>query len=113
MCADMVAVRWKDESGREQQASALLEDISTSGACLNLDSPLPLGAGVVIEYRKGRFEGAVCYCFFREIGYYVGVHFKPATKWSLHDYRPRHLLDLRKLLTRRSGRKDEVRSVAR
>ena len=73
MCADMVAVRWKNESGVEQQASALLEDISASGACLNLDSPLPLGAGVVINYRKGRFEGSVCYCFFREIGYYVGV----------------------------------------
>lgn len=49
MCADMVAVRWKDESGVEQQASALLDDISTSGACLNLDSPVPLGASVVIE----------------------------------------------------------------
>jgi hypothetical protein len=100
MCADMVAVRWKDESGREQQASALLEDISTSGACLNLDFPLPLGAGVVIEYRKGRFEGAVCYCFFREIGYYIGVKFKPATRWSLREYRPRHLLDLKELLIR-------------
>jgi len=69
------------------------------------DSPLPLGAGVVIEYRKGRFEGAVCYCFFREIGYYVGVKFKPATRWSLREYRPRHLLDLKKLLTRRTAAK--------
>lgn len=105
MCADMVAVRWKDESGVEQQASALLDDISTSGACLNLDSPVPLGASVVIEYREGRFEGSVCYCFFREIGYYVGIHFKPATKWCPRRYRPRHLLDLKKLLTRRTSAK--------
>jgi hypothetical protein len=103
MCADMVAVRWKNESGVEQQASALLEDISTSGACLNLDSPLPLGAGVVINYRNGRFEGSVCYCFFREIGYYVGVNFEPASKWSIREYRPRHLLDLKRLLMRRTG----------
>lgn len=105
MCADMVAVRWKDERGVEQEASALLDDISTSGACLNLDSPLPLDTSVVIEYRKGRFEGSVCYCFFREIGYYVGVHFKPATQWSPQQYRPRHLLDLKKLLLRRTAAK--------
>jgi len=105
MCADMVAVRWKDESGAEQQATALLDDISISGACLNLDSPLPLGSSVVIEYRKGRLEGSVCYCFFREIGYYVGVHFKPATKWSPQQYRPKHLLDVKKLLTRRTAAK--------
>jgi hypothetical protein len=103
MCADMVDVHWKNESGAERQASALLEDISTSGACLNLDSPLPLGADVVIEYRKGRFEGSVCYCFFREIGYYVGVHFEPASKWSPREYRPRHLLDLKRLLTRKAA----------
>lgn len=105
MCADMVAVQWKDESGVERQATALLDDISISGACLNLDSPLPLGATVVIEYRKGRFEGSVCYCFFREIGYYIGVHFKPATKWSPQQYRPRHLLDVKKLLPRRTAAK--------
>jgi len=103
MCADMVTVRWKDDSGADRQTSALLEDISNSGVCLNLDAPLPLGTPVAIEYRKGRFEGSVCYCTFREIGYYVGVHFRPATKWSLRDYRPRHLLDISKLLTRRTA----------
>ncbi len=105
MCADIVAIHWKDESGVEQHATALLDDISASGACLNLDSPVPLGTAVAIEYRKGHFEGSVCYCFFREIGYYVGVHFEPASQWSLVDYRPRHLLDLRKLLTSKSDGK--------
>jgi len=105
MCADIVAIRWKDESGVEQQAAAMLDDISASGVCLNLDLPLPLDTAVIIEYRKGRFEGSVCYCFFREIGYYVGVHFKPATRWSIEDYRPKHLLDLKKLLTRKTASK--------
>ena len=102
MCADMVAIEWTDDSGIEQKATALLDDISVSGACLNLDAPLPLGTGVVIEYREGRLEGSVCYCFFRDIGYYVGVHFKPASRWSLQRYRPKHLLDLKQLLTRRT-----------
>ena len=100
MCADMVGVRWLDESGVKRDATALLEDISASGACLQLDSPLPLGTRLEITYRNGRLEGSVCYCFYREIGYWVGVEFKPQTRWSRRQYRPRHLLDLKKLLAK-------------
>ncbi|PYT25966.1 MAG: hypothetical protein DMG57_23245 [Acidobacteria bacterium] len=42
MCADMVGVQWKDHSGRDHSFSALLEDISHSGACLQTEMPLPM-----------------------------------------------------------------------
>jgi hypothetical protein len=100
MCADMVEVQWKDDAGRLRTCTALLEDISTSGACLQLDGPVSRGTTVEIEYRGGRLEGSVCYCFFRDIGYWVGVQFTPKTKWSRQQFRPRHLLDVRKLLGR-------------
>ncbi len=99
MCADIVEVQWIDQAGQHQQTTALLDDIAPSGACLNLDNPLPLDTSVVIRYRKGRLEGSVCYCFFQDIGYYIGVQFKPDTKWSPTQYRPKYLLDLKKLLT--------------
>jgi hypothetical protein len=102
MCADMVEVQWADQAGQHQQTTALLDDIAPSGACLNLDNPLPVGTPVVIRYRKGRLEGSVCYCFFQDIGYYIGVQFKPHTKWSPKQYRPKYLLDLEKLLTKQS-----------
>jgi hypothetical protein len=108
MCADMVEVQWTDESGQHQQTTALLDDIAPSGACLNLDNPLPLGTAVVIRYRNGRLEGSVSYCFFRDIGYYVGVHFKPHTRWSPKQYRPKYLLDLKKLLTKRTPAKHKA-----
>jgi len=38
--------------------------------------------------------------FIREIGYWVGVQFAPTAKWSRREYRPKHLLDLKKLLTK-------------
>jgi len=101
LCADMVEVQWTDESGQHQQTTALLDDISPSGACLNVDNPLAIETAVVIRYSRGRLEGSVSYCFFRDIGYYVGVHFKPRTKWSPQQYRPKYLLDLKKLLTKR------------
>src|SRR5579864_4906436 len=98
MCADVVDVQWKDSSGKAHTCTGLLEDISTHGACLQLDSPLPLGTTVEIEYRGGHLEGSVCYCFFREIGYWLGVRFAPEVKWSKRQFRPKHLLDPKKLL---------------
>ena len=68
LCADMVEVQWKEDSGKVRTCTALLEDISPSGACLQLDTPLALGETLKIQYRKGRLEGSVCYCFFKDIG---------------------------------------------
>ena len=100
MCADMVEVQWKEDSGEVRTCTGLLEDISPSGACLQLDSPLALDKALVIRYRKGRLEGSVCYCFFKDIGYWVGVQFTARKKWSKKDFRPKHLLDPSKLLAR-------------
>ena len=100
MCADMVEVQWTEDSGDVRACTALLEDISPSGACLQLDSPLALDKTLVIQYRKGRLEGSVCYCFFKDIGYWVGVQFKSKKKWSKKDFRPKHLLDPRKLMAK-------------
>ena len=100
LCADMVQVRWKEDSGEVRTCSGLLEDISPSCACLKLDSPLSIGKTLQIEYRKGRLEGSVCYCFFKDIGYWIGVQFAAKTKWSKKDFRPKHLLDPRKLVAR-------------
>ncbi len=102
MCADMVGVQWIDDGGEARTCTALLEDISPSGACLQLDSPLPLGTMLGIEYHKGCLAGSVSYCYFFEIGYWIGVQFGPKTKWSPKRYRPRHLLDLKKLLSGQS-----------
>ena len=102
MCADMVEVEWKDGSGQTRKITGLLEDISPHGACLQLDDPLPLGTALDIEYHKGHLSGSVTYCDFSEIGYWVGVQFGSATKWSPKQFRPRHLLDLKKLVTGQS-----------
>lgn len=98
MCADMVEVCWKDRTGKPRRATALLEDISASGACLQLETALPLGAEIRWESPKQEFAGRVRYCVYREIGYFIGVEFESATKWSKRAYKPRHLLDLKRLM---------------
>lgn len=115
LCADMVEIRWKDRSGRQHKATALLEDISTSGACLQLETPIPLGAEIAWDATEQFFAGYVRYCVYREIGYFVGVEFSRSSRWSQLTYKPRHLLDLEKLVAavkKKAGSKGAAVSAA-
>jgi hypothetical protein len=98
LCADMVDVSWKDQAGRKKTATGLLEDISPSGACLQMEAPVPLGTAIQWRTADHEFTGAVRYCVYREIGYFVGVQFVANSRWSKKAFRPQHLLDLKKLL---------------
>jgi hypothetical protein len=98
LCADMVKLSWRDDQGRTWNAMALLEDISASGACFQLDTPVPESVEVHWCSPKQEFSGVVRYCVFREIGYFVGVELAQSSKWSRKAFRPQHLLDLKKLV---------------
>ena len=108
MCADLVEVCWRGAEGKRNKLSGLLEDISPSGACLQLESPIPVGSEVhwsaTIPSRpkrraaKREFFGRVRYCEYREIGYFVGVEFAAHSRWSRSSYKPQHLLDLKQFL---------------
>lgn len=100
LCADLVDVQWKDKTGRMRRTVANLEDISVSGACVQVDTPVPLETKLRIAHPKGEFQGRVCYCVYREIGYFLGIEFDPGYRWSIRQYRPRHLLDPRRLTDR-------------
>ena len=100
LCADLVDVRWKDKTGRSRRTVANLEDISLSGACVQVDTQIPLNTPVSITYPRGELSGIVRYCLFREIGYYIGIEFEPGIRWSQRSYKPLHLLDPRQLVRR-------------
>jgi hypothetical protein len=104
LCADLVDVQWKDQTGRVRRSVANLEDISLSGACLQVDRPVPLGTPYRITYPKGVLIGKVKYCVFREIGYFLGIEFEAGSRWSRSDFRPQHLLDPRHLVNRATER---------
>ena len=98
MRADMVEVCWREGRSRPRRITGLLEDISASGACLQVEMPLPLGADVSWDSCGHKFSGLVRYCVYREIGYFVGVEFNSGSKWSKRAYKPQHLLDLERLM---------------
>lgn len=103
LCADMVDVEWKDKSGWLRTSTALLEDISSSGACLQMDVPIPARSVVHIRHSKGALPGEVRYCSFRDIGYFVGLQFAEEQKWSRRLFRPKHVLDLQKMKVRKAA----------
>jgi hypothetical protein len=100
LCADLVDIRWKDQNGRTRRGVANLEDISLSGACLQVDRPVTLGVDIQIAYPNGELLGIVKYCVFREIGYFLGIEFHDGNRWNQQHFRPQHMLDPRRLMSR-------------
>jgi hypothetical protein len=93
MCAELVAISWTEDSGHIRSDMATLEDISTTGACLQLEQPIPAGTIVALYYPKGKYEGKVKYCKSQQTGYSLGIAFEPGYCWSKLDFQPEHLLE--------------------
>lgn len=74
---------------------------------MQLDEQIAQGTEVLVSYPRGEFTAEVRYCVFREIGYFVGLAFRPGSKWSKDDYRPMHLLDPRTLMRTRREQQGE------
>jgi len=89
LCSDLVAVQLENP---DQTLVANLEDISPSGACLEMQEPVPTDATLVLNCSNCRLRGKVRYCAFRQSGYQVGLKFMEC-KWSKQQYVPKHLLD--------------------
>ncbi len=104
LCADMVEVCWKDTAGRDCTSTALLEDISRSGMCLQFEIPVALGIKVCVDCPGEKLDGVVRYCVYREIGYFVGIELAASSRWSREHFEPQHLLDLEELVMRSAGR---------
>lgn len=101
LCADLVHIRWKDKGGKTRKSVANLEDISATGACLQMEMEVPQDTVIRITHPNGELAGSVKYCQFREIGYFVGIQFEEGGKWSMEEFRPQHLLDPRRLVERK------------
>ncbi len=91
LCADMVEIEWTDAQGDLRIATALLEDISPLGLCLQLETELPIYSVVILNLNGTRTCAMVRYCQWREIGYFAGLTFPPGSRWSSENFRPQHL----------------------
>ena len=92
-CSDLIKVRLETAGAEPAELIANLEDISPSGACVQFEQPVPLGARLCLTLGRHKFRGRVAHCTHNEIGYFVGVRFDPGKLWSRQLYQPKHLLD--------------------
>lgn len=95
LCAELVQVNFRAESGRQQRCVANLEDICATGLCLQSETRIPDGTNLTVRYGNGELSGIVRYCVFRDIGFLIGVEFDAGCRWSETDFKPEHLLNPR------------------
>ncbi|HYR83811.1 MAG TPA: PilZ domain-containing protein [Terriglobia bacterium] len=94
MCAELLTVRWTDHDGLSQSVVATLEDISATGACLQMEHSILPGTEVCLHYPNGEYMGKVKYCIYQDLGYLLGIAFDEGYRWSKTDFEPLHLLEL-------------------
>ena len=95
LCADLVRVQWNMTSEQVRTETAILEDISASGACLEMESAIQPGAKVSLDFPTDHCEAMVVYCKFDTVKYLVGVEFEQGYRWSRRRFKPQHLLQFR------------------
>jgi hypothetical protein len=102
MCSQMARLRLPSSSGRAITITANLEDISSMGACAQVDSPLAAGAQVELLVRGYTLPARIRYCVHRDpLGYIAGMEFVGVT-WSEDMLKPDHLFDPRTIKPKRS-----------
>jgi hypothetical protein len=94
MCAELVNILIRHEDQTVEEAVANLEDISPSGACVQLDAAVRVGADIEIVCATCRFKGQVRNCRYTDGGYDVGVIFDHPRAWDVSVYEPAHLLPI-------------------
>ena len=95
LCSDLIRARV--EGGEPVELTVNLEDISPSGASIQLEQEIAAGSRIRLQLGRHRFGGQVRYCIYREIGWFAGIRFDAGKKWSRELYEPQHLLDPRRV----------------
>jgi hypothetical protein len=102
LCSDIVKVCWPASPGNPIEADAVLEEIGLAGAVIQTEFPIPRGTAIRILTHSCEFHGSVEECRFEQIGYFLAVRFAPGSHWSVSDYLPEHLFDVRAVLPQRT-----------
>jgi len=110
LCADLVKVSWFVAEGEARAVEAVLEDISHVGGSVQVEEEIPLGTEIQLRIGEWTFNGEVCYCTYRDYGYFVGIRFSDETVWSSDQVVPQHLVNLQALSGQGFVRNSAVRA---
>jgi hypothetical protein len=97
LCADLVRVSWTGAEGNVRTSVAILEDISHVGGSVQTEEAIPPGVAIRLTIGEWIFNGQVCYCRYRDDGYFTGIRFSEESYWSSDQVMPQHLINLQTL----------------
>ncbi len=69
----LVEASWEDEGGALRTAPARMEDKSTGGACIRINTPIGVGSKLSIQWRFEQFSGTAKYCRSEGKDFVVGI----------------------------------------
>ena len=98
LCADLVDVQWKDKNGRTRRAIANLEDISLSGACIQVEAPIPIETHAADQLPERRTAGSGLLLRVSGNRLLPGHRVRARISVVAAAVRPQHLLDPRRLM---------------
>ena len=94
LCSDIVEIFWSNHLGWPSRTKAVLEDISPTGACLQIEIPVLVGTEVALRLGDLGFPGQVKYCTLIGGGYFVGLEFSSGQRWTKEEFDPEYILEL-------------------
>jgi len=94
LCADLIKVSWTTDLEQPRIDWAILGDISPSGACLEIEEPIPENTIVELEFGGERCQAEVRYCKYDKVNYLLGIKFRSEYRWSSNRWEPKHLVEV-------------------
>lgn len=95
LCADLVKVQWEPAFGPARSEWAILEDISSTGACLEFEEPIAPDTVISLHFKSEQCKARIRYCKYEKTNYLLGVEFEQGYRWSRRRFKPEHLIQFR------------------
>jgi hypothetical protein len=98
LCSELITVYIQKANGAMRKVVGILEEISATAACLQLEENPGIAARIqfvsLSAPRAPRMECKVTSCRYEPgLGHFAEVSFAPGFRWSPSLFRPAHLLD--------------------
>jgi hypothetical protein len=95
LCSELVTVTYEEQPGEIRQATANLEEISTTSAVVLLDEKPKLGASISLSIRNRDLFGVISATLYdATLGWFAIVALDAASLWNRQWITPKHLLEI-------------------
>jgi hypothetical protein len=95
LCSELVTVTYEEQPGEIRQATANLEEISTTSAVVLLEEKPSLGSSISLSIKGFDLFGVIKACLHdATLGWFVIISLDAASLWHRAWFAPKHLLEI-------------------